>query len=243
MDTDAGHSGEERMYEPAATLAAIDANPVPVLLLCAVALAGNALYYFECMRLGFSQQTYGMPIAGLFFFIPHDMTYVLLWQKWFVEYDHWFLKLFWVGLVVTSLAAWVFLWQAVRYGHRELMPQWSRAAFTLLVLAGLLACSAAWWAVKNVLDDELFLFAFGFTAFWCAPFGTALMLRRRSRLGNSQRMWAGYTAIPLYYWPATMLYLPDGFRSPAWVALGAVAVLWGLANVVLARSLPAPLRA
>ena len=46
-----------------------------------------------------------------------------------------------------------------------------------------------------VRNDELFLFAFGFTAFWCAPFGTALMLRRRTALGipvrRVQRLVAG----------------------------------------------------
>lgn len=228
------------MYDPAATLAAIDGHAVPLLLLCGAALAGNAVYYYECLRLGIVQKTYGMPLVGLFFFIPHDLSYVLLWRKWFVEYDHWFLKLFWAGLVVTSVAACAFLWQAIRNGHRELLPQLTRGAFTALVLAGLLAGTGAWWSVKSVLDDELFLFAFGFTAFWCAPFGMGLMLRRGSTLGNSARMWAGYTAIPVFYWLATMLYLPDAFRSPPWIALGAISTLCGLANLWLVRRLPSP---
>ncbi len=226
------------MYDAAAVLAAIDAQPVPILLLCAAALAGNALYYYECMRLGFKEQAYGMPLVGLFFFIPHDMHYVLLWEKWFVEFDHWFLKLFWIGLVVTATAAWVFLWQAIRYGRRELVPALGQRAFTLLVFAGLAAGSVAWWSVKSVLQDELFLFAFGFTAFWCAPFGMALMLKRRSRLGNSPKMWMGYTAIPLFYWLATVIYLPDAFRSPVWIALGVVSICWGVANAYLAVRLP-----
>lgn len=227
------------MYDPSQTLAAIDASPLPVLLLCAAALAGNAVYYYECLRLGFVQKTYAMPLGGLYFFIPHDMTYVLLWRKWFVEYDHWFLKLFWLGLVLTAVVAWLFLWQLIRYGHRELMPQVPRRRFAGLVVAGLVLSTAAWLATKSVLHDDLFLFAFGLTAFWCAPFGTALMLRRGSAQGQSVTMWAGYTAIPLFYWLAGALYLPDFFRSPAWLALGGAAVAWGLANLYLVTRLRA----
>ncbi|MDB5968378.1 MAG: hypothetical protein JWQ90_828 [Hydrocarboniphaga sp.] len=226
------------MYDPAAVLAAVDAHPVPVLLLCGAALLGNAIYYFESMRLGFRDRVYTMPLAGLYFFIPHDMSYALLWHKWFVEYDHWFLKLFWLGLVLTSASAWVFLWQLLRYGHQELLPQVSRAVFTALVLGGLALSTGVWIAVKAVLVDDLYLFAFGLTAFWCAPFGMSLILRRRSSIGQSRLMWVGYTAIPVFYWLAGLLYLPPYFRSLPWLALGAAAVIWGLANLFVVSRLP-----
>lgn len=227
------------MYDPVAVLAAVDQNAVPVLLIAGLALIGNAIYYYEALRLGFRERIYAMPLSGLFFFIPHDMHYVLLWEKWFVEYDHWFLKLFWVALVFTALAAWVFLFQFLRYGQREWLPQVSRPMFVGLVLCGLLLSCGVWLALKAVLQDELFLFAFGLTAFWCAPFGMALMLRRGSRKGQSVLMWSGFLAIPLFYWPATAIYLGPYFQSPAWLALGAAAVIWGIANIVLLRWLPA----
>lgn len=231
------------MYDPVAVLAAIDAHPAPMLLLCAAALLGNAIYYVDSLRLGFRHRVHTMPLAGLYFFIPHDMSYVLMWHKWFVEYDHWFLKLFWIGLVMTSGAAWMFLWQVLRYGHRELLPQVSRPVFVMLVLGGLVLSTGVWIATKAVLVDELYLFAFGLTAFWCAPFGMSLMLKRGSRVGQSQLMWLGFTAIPVFYWLAAALYLPPFFRSPSWLALGAAATLWGLANVFLVSRLPRPSRA
>ncbi len=226
------------MYDPAAVLIAIDRHALSVLLIAGCALIGNGVYYFESLRLGFRERTYSMPLAGLYFFIPHDMTYVLLWHKWFVEYDHWFLKLFWIALVFTSASAWVFLYQFLRYGQSEWMPQASRASFIALTLGGLALSAGVWLAIKQVLADDLFLFAFGLTAFWCAPFGMGLMLRRGRRVAASLPMWIGYTAIPVFYWIAAALYLGPYFRSPAWLSMGAAATLWGLANIVLVRRLP-----
>lgn len=226
------------MYDPQAVLAAIDRHAVPVLLIAGLALVGNAIYYFESLRLAFRERTYTMPLAGLYFFIPHDMSYVLLWHKWFVEYDHWFLKLFWVALVFTSLSAWVFLYQFLRYGQRECMPNVSRGVFVSVVLGGLVLSTGVWLAVKAVLVDDLYLFAFGLTAFWCAPFATGLMLRRGTRLAQSVPMWLGYTAIPVFYWLAAALYLGPYFQSPSWLAMGFAAAVWGIANILLIQRLP-----
>lgn len=226
------------MYDPAAVLAAVDRHAVPVLLIAGLSLIGNAVYYFEALRLGFRERTYTMPLCGLYFFIPHDMHFVLLWEKWFVEYDHWFLKLFWIALVFTAASAWVFLFQFLRYGQREWMPHASRATFVSLVLGGLVLSTGVWLALKEMLNDELFLFAFGLTAFWCAPFGMGLMLRRGTRIAQSVPMWLGYTAIPVFYWLAAALYLGPYFQSPAWLAMGIAAALWGAANILLLRHLP-----
>lgn len=227
------------MYDPAAVLAAVDRHAVPVLLIAGLALVGNAVYYFEALRLAFRERRYAMPLCGLYFFIPHDMHFVLLWEKWFVEYDHWFLKLFWAALVLTAASAWVFLFQFLRYGQREWAPQLSRTSFISLVLGGLVLSTGVWLAVKDAIGDELFLFAFGLTAFWCAPFGMGLMLRRGNRAAQSVPMWIGYTAIPVFYWLAAALYLGPYFQSPAWLAMGVAATLWGLANIALMRRLPA----
>lgn len=221
------------MYDAVAVLAAVDRNAVPVLLIAGLALVGNAVYYIEALRLARRERRYAMPLCGLYFFIPHDMHYVLLWEKWFVEYDHWFLKLFWIALVFTALSAWVFLFQFLRYGQREWMPQVSRASFVTWVLGGLALSSCVWIAVKGVIADELFLFAFGLTAFWCAPFGMGLMLRRGNRAAQSVPMWLGYTAIPVFYWLAAALYLGPYFQSPAWLAMGVAASVWGMVNIFL----------
>lgn len=227
------------MYDPSAVLAAVDRHAVPVLLIAGLSLIGNAVYYFEALRLAVRERTYTMPLCGLYFFIPHDMHFVLQWEKWFVEYDHWFLKLFWIALVFTAASAWVFLFQFLRYGQREWMPQVSRPVFVVLTLSGLALSSGVWLAVKDAIGDPLFLFAFGLTAFWCAPFGMGLMLRRGTRVAQSVPMWIGYTAIPVFYWIATALYLGPHFQSAAWIAMGVAATLWGFANIALVRRLPA----
>lgn len=225
------------MYDPLTVLAAIDTNPWPFLLPAAAAFIGNAVYYVELLRLGFAERMYTMPLMSTFFFIPHDLSYVLHFQKWFVEYDHWLPQLMFVPLLVTSICAFVFLYQAVRFGHKELMPWASPRVFRTLVLLGVVAGAALWSVVKNAVDDDLYFFAFGVTAFWCAPFGMGLILRRGSRAAQSKRMWMGYVAIPLFWWIAVWPYAPF-FRSPEWVILGAVAVAAGVANIFLLGRLP-----
>lgn len=226
------------MYDSLAALAAIDADPWRFLLPGFAAFVGNAVYYVEMLRLGFSQRVYAMPLLATFFFIPHDLSYVLNFREWFVVYDHWLPKLMWAPLLVTSACAFIFLYQAIRFGHRELMPWASPRLFRTLMLLGVAAGAALWSVLKSAIDDDLYLFAFGMTAFWCAPAGMALMLRRGSRAAQSMAMWAGYIAIPLFWWIAVWP-VAGFFRTSEWLVLGAIAVAAGFANLFLVRRLPA----
>jgi hypothetical protein len=218
------------MYEPLQVFAAVDRNMLIILLLCALALLGNYILWFENLRLGFRHGVYTMPVGSLLFFLPHDVTFVLLFKKWFHEYDHWFPQLWWYGLCITVVMELVFLHMLLRFGRRELLPQFSPRTFVTIVLSLLALASIGWLVVKSVMDDELFLVIFGITVFWCAMFNLGLMARRRSAVGQSVPAWCGYLMMPLFYWPATFLIDP-GFRSPLWIALGLAAVAAGVMNL------------
>lgn len=223
-------------YQTAAVLHAVDQHMVPILLLCGLALIGNYVLWIENLRLGFREKTYSMPIGCLFFFFPHDLTFVAMYPHWFHALDHWFPKLWWSGLCITACMELAFLVMLLKYGRRELAPRMSQAHFTAIVLLGLVLCSIAWLVVKSAMDDELFLVVFGVTVFWCAPFNMALMARRGSAIGQSELAWLGYQMMPLFYWPATMMLSP-GFRDPLWIALGLAAVLGGAVNLSYLRRL------
>jgi len=224
------------MYETQAVLQTVDRHVLPILVLCGLALIGNYILWIENLRLGFRDKTYSMPIGCLFFFLPHDATFIALYSHWFHDLNHWFAKLWWYGLCVTVCMELTFLVMLLKYGRKELAPRISQGLFTAIILLGLALCTIAWLVVKSTMDDDLFLVIFGVTVFWCAPFNMALMARRQSAVGQSQLAWLGFLMMPLFYYPATLLLSP-GFRSPLWLALGAATVIGGIVNLLYLRAL------
>jgi hypothetical protein len=197
-----------------------------------LALVFNLLYFGAALYGGFKHRTYTIPLAGTLLFIPHNLLYVLMFDKWFYGYDHWFPKLFWIGLVFTNLLEFGFLFQALRWGREELMPQASPVVFRAVTLAGLAGTSVAWIYIKHVLADDLWFFTFRFTVWLALAFVIPLMLRRNSSAGQSRFLWLCFLGMTASYWCA-VYPLDPFFRSPSWLALGAITLCWAGATLAL----------
>jgi hypothetical protein len=217
-------------YDPHAVLAQTDAHTAIVLALCALALIGNYIMWIENLRLGSRARLYPMPAVCILFFLSHDLTFVASYHTWFHEFDHWFPKLWWYGLILTCLMELAFLGLWLKFARTEVAPQLSRCTFTLATLAALAATTIAWLVIKSTMNDPLYLIIFGFTVFFCGPWYLALMWRRQSDAGQSIVGWLGYLMMPIFYWPATAILSPT-FRSPLWIAFGVITALFGLANI------------
>ncbi|NIB38858.1 hypothetical protein HBA55_04630 [Pseudomaricurvus alkylphenolicus] len=224
------------IYDVTTTLANIDANKARLFVFGGLALICNFIYFGAGIYQGFKHKVFSMPVCATLIFIPHDLLYLMMFDKWFNVYDHWFCQLFWVGLIITNLEEFLFLYLTLKYGRKELMPQVSQRTFQTLVLLGLAGVFVAWYAIKSVLADELWLFTFGWTVWFCIPFVIPMMLRRNSAVGNSTLMWGAYIGMALCYWAAVWPLAPF-FRSPAWLALGALVVVWALAVIVVMKKL------
>lgn len=226
------------LYDVAGTLANIDAGMSRLLALGGLALVFNFTFFGTAAYLGFKHKIYTMPLIGTLIFIPHDMLYLLMFDKWFNVYYHWFLQLFWGGLVITNILEGVFFYQVIKWGRQELMPQVSQPAYVAILLAALAATTVVWLGVKQMIADELWFFSFGWTVWFCTPFVIPLMLRRGSAAGQSMLMWGAYTGMVVCWWIAVWPLDPY-FRSPYWVGLGVVTVLWALTIIIVMRRLPA----
>lgn len=218
------------MYDPSATLAAVDANAPIIIALCAIALIFNYAYFGEAIRLGARHKTYSVPVPVTLVFLPHDLSYLLEFNKWFVVYDHWFCKLWWVGLVFTNAIEFVFFYQALRYGREELLPSLNQKQYVFAMLLALLGGTLAWFTIKQALNDDLYLFSFGWTLFWGAPLCIPLMVRRASSRGQSRWMWISYMLMAVFYWAATA-FMDPYFRSSGWLAVLALALGFAAANL------------
>lgn len=225
------------IYDVGSTLANIDANIPRLFVFGGLALICNFIYFGAGIYQGFRHKVFSMPVCATLLFIPHDLLYLLMYDKWFNVYDHWFCKLFWVGLIITNIEEIFFLWLTIRYGRKELAPQLSQRAWVTLLMLGLAGSFVAWIAIKAVLADELWLFTFGWTVWFCIPFVIPMMLRRNSSIGQSKLAWFAYIGMTLSYWSAVWPLAPF-FQSPIWLALGAMIVIWALAVLYMMRLLP-----
>jgi len=232
------------MYDPVSTLQTIDRHAVAVVGLCVVALVFNYAYFGEAIRLGFRHKTYSVPASVTLIFLPHDISYLLEFDKWFGYYDHWFCKLWWVGLIFTASIEAIFFYQLLRYGRQEILPQLSQSAYSIVMLIALAAGAGAWWTVKQALNDDLYLFSFGWTLFWGAPLCISMMVRRGTSRGQSRWMWISYSLMAIFYWAATAVMDPY-FRSAGWLTVLVLALGFAAANLWFLRKIPsyAPVRA
>ena len=228
----------QSIYDVSATLANIDADVPRILALGALSLLCNFFYFGSAAYFGFKYKTYTMPLIGTLVFIPHDLHYLLLFNDWFNVYDHWFLQLFFAGLVVTNVLEAVFFYQVLRWGRRELMPEVSQKTYVTLLLVALAGVSVVWMAVKSVLADPLFFFSFGWTIWFCLPFVIPLMRRRGSAIGQSVPMWVAFSVMALCWW-AAVWPLDPFFRSPVWIGLGIVTIVWAIANITMVQKFSA----
>lgn len=225
------------LYDPHLALALIDQNRTTILA-CLVITAIFALLYFGIsVRMSRQQKIFTVPLATAAVIFWHDLSFVLMYREWFVVYDHWWVKLWWVLLLGAVAFEVVLLAQILRYGHAELWPELSRPAFHALIVLGTLGIGVLWWLLKTALGDPLWFLTFAITAVWPAPFHTAVMLRRRSRAGQSVAIQLCCIAMILSM-SAAFAQIAPFFRSPIYLAFVLVFVLWSVANIVLIRRLP-----
>ena len=191
----------------------------------------------ESFRLAIKHRAYSAPLAAVAWFAMHDFIFVLQFEKWFYEYNHWWCKAWWFALVGTSIIEFALVGMVIKYGREELIPSASQKTFAMLVVAATLGIGILWLLIKSVLVDDLYLVSFPITAFWALPFSTALAVRRQSRRGQSVLLEVCVIFIMLSFQGA-LWHVDELFRSPFYLSFTLVAVLWGCANIWLLRQYP-----
>jgi hypothetical protein len=227
------------IYDVKSTLSAIDANLIWLLVFGGGSLIFNFLFFGAAIANGFKDKAVSMPIGSTLIFFAHDLLYLLMFDKWFGVYQHWFPMLFWVGLVITLCMECVFLYITIKFGRTEHAPQLTQNQYRNLVLAAVVGVFIAWLPLKYALADELWLFTFGWTVWFCTPFVIPMMLRRNSTAGQSLLMWYSYMGMAICYWMA-MWPLDPFFRSPLWLGLLPVILLSAAAIIFTIKKLPRP---
>lgn len=221
------------MYDPQQLLALIDANATLVLTGFGLAMLFQLWWLGDAVRVARRDQAYSIPLFCTFYWFAHDFACVIRFEQWFFVYDHWYLKLFWVGLLAANLLEVVFLWQALRYGRRELLPDWSERRFAALLGLGLLFSIISYEFFKYGFGDPLFQMDPTLTMLSYPAFGAALLIRRGSARGQSATMWWTFAAMTALFHLTTFLFFGERFQGMPYVIAALAATAGGVAMAVL----------
>jgi hypothetical protein len=225
------------MYDARQALQGIDLHTLPIMVCLLITVFAAFLYFAIAFRMAVKQKVYVVPFIGSALFFWHDLSFVMLYDRWFNLYDHWWVKMWWFALVGTVIFELLMIWQVYQYGHKELWPNLSKRAFGALLVLGTLGIGAMWLLLKVSMGDELFFITFIITAVFSVPFHTAIMSRRQSRAGQSAVMELA-TIVMLWCLTAAFAQVAPFFSSTPFLVFVGAFTLWPLANVWLMYRLP-----
>lgn len=219
-------------YNAQELLAQIDANRNAVLLGGTIAMIFNYIFFFESARSAMRDKSPAFPLIACTIWFAHDLSFVLKYDDWFNLYNHWYLKLFWAGLIPTTAFEVFYTWQAWRFGREEFFAGGTQERWTQYVLGTVLVGCLVWWAMKQVLDDPLYTWSFATTGALAATFCLARALRRGDTAGQSALMWWSFCAMQTSWFTCEYVVFGGMFRHPLFVGMGVLCVICG---VIMAR--------
>lgn len=211
------------MYEPHAILEAIDHDTVWILLGFGLAMVLQNIAMGMAVVTTHREGWISIPLPCTFLWFAHDLGVVARFDTWFNVYDHWFLKLFWLGLLTALILEMAFFAQAIRVGRAEYLPGGTQAQWTALVVGGAIAFVVVWEYLKVVFDDPLYQAAPAITLFLLPLATTALLLRRRSAVAQSAVIYGCFAGMIPLWWGVTAGYYGGNFRSWQYIATGVLA--------------------
>lgn len=217
-------------------LDAIDNHTLPILVGFGLAMVLQNIAMITAVVMTRREGWISIPLPCTFLWFAHDFGVVARFDTWFNTYDHWFLKLFWLGLLTALILELVFFAQAIRVGRTEYLPNGTQAQWTALVIGGAVAFLIIWEYMKIVWDDPLYQAAPAITLFLLPVATTALLLRRRSAVAQTPLIYGCFAVMVVLWWGVTVGYYGGGFSSWQYILTGVAAfVMLAGVSVAVAR--------
>lgn len=211
------------MYDPSFILDAIDDHTLPILVGFGLAMVLQNIAMVTAVVMTRREGWISIPLPCTFLWFAHDLSVVVRFDTWFTTYDHWFLKLFWLGLLSAFLLELVFMAQAMRVGRKEYLPHGSQAQWNALLWGGAALVVLCWEYQTTVWDDPLHQ-ALAATTLYLIPLAVVpLVLRRRSAVAQSPVIYGCFAAMVVLWWAVTAGAYGEGFRTWQYLLSGVVA--------------------
>jgi hypothetical protein len=227
------------MYEPLHVLHAIDRNKAAIMTLCTGAMICNYAWFFAAVRQGFKDKVYPIPIVSTLFWLTGDASVVIRWLTGHDAYNHWYVRLFAMSLILTVICELTFLFLILKFGRKELMPSNSQAEFNRAIFAGLFVTIVVWTYINSNMIDPLNITYFNLANMIGPVASAALIIKRGSRAGTSSFIWWGYTAMLSFFYLACILFYGRPFYSPGYILFDAVNIASSAAVAMMVSRMPA----
>jgi hypothetical protein len=224
-------------YDPHVVLQSVGEHLFAVNAFMTICLMSTFTYLISSFKTANLHKAYPAPLSAVGWFAIHDAYFVLQWDKWFVEYHHWWLEFWAISLIFTSGIEFALCYMVYKYGREELMPKLTQRQFGFAVIAAMIGIGVVWVLIKQIIDDDLCLIAFALTAWWPPVWTTLLITKRQSLRGQTRVMIWCLLTNPIGMFGA-WYFLDPYFRSPLWLAFGAMTILWSTFNVWLMGKYP-----
>lgn len=220
-------------YEPLAIFDSVDRNVVAFVAIGSAAMVFNYMYFAGAAIAARRDRVFTFPLLCSTIWFAHDLSFVLSYNEWFKVYDHWYVKLFWVALIPTTLAELGFIYQTWLYGKSEVLPDASSSLHLGYVALAVIAGAVAWWSLKQFLDDPIYAYTFGATGNMAPALVMARILKRGDARGQSVLTWSSYTAMQVCWFSCPILFFGPAFREPWYLAMAFTSVGGGLLLTVV----------
>jgi hypothetical protein len=211
------------MYDAQLILDAIDRHTVPILVGFGLAMVLQNIAMITAVVMTRREGWISIPLPCTFLWFAHDLGVVARFNTWFNVYGHWFLKLFWLGLLSALILELIFFAQAIRVGRAEYLPHGTQAQWTALVIGGAVAFVIVWEYTRVCWGDPLYQAAPAITLFLLPVATTALLLRRQSAVAQSPLIYGCFAAMVVLWWGVTASYYGGVFAGWQYVLTGVTA--------------------
>ena len=226
------------MYDGLQTLSAIDHHTVGILVLCALAMVFNYIWFFAAYVIARREKVYSIPIFCTLFWFAGDGTFVARYDTWFHTYHHWYVELFWALLLFTVMFEVAYIVQAIQYARKELLPSSSPRQFAALIVAGAVAAVIVWNFLNSSMGDPLAIAYFCIANAALPLMYVGILMRRRSSAGTAPVVWWGYLGMITCWFTALVLFFGPEFRSFWYFAMWAVCTVGGVGVLIAVKRLP-----
>lgn len=211
------------MYDPQLIIKALDTHPVPIMIGFTLAMVLQTIAMVTAVLMTKREGWISIPLPCTYLWFAHDLGVVLQFDTWFNKVDHWFFKLFWVGLLSAQLLEFVFLYQAMKVGRKECLPRGTQAQWNALLFTGVAMFVLCWEYQKTIWNDPLSQ-ALASTTMHVIPLAVVpLVLRRRSAIAQSPVIYGSFAGMIILWWGVTAGAYAQGFRSWQYLLSGVVA--------------------
>jgi len=176
-----------------------------------------------------------MPLFCTCFWLAHDAGCVARFDDWFNGYDHWYMKLYWVGLLTAVVWELLYLSQVVAYGREELMPWATKPVFVGILAAGVVTSVVTWEFLKTGFTDPLYQASPVITQVSYPVFGLMMLVGRRSGIGQTPRLWWSFTGMCVAFVPTSVIFFGPYFQTWQYIAEGVVAIVGGIVMALVVQ--------